>query len=299
MKVLLTGASGFIGGHLLKMLMKTLGADSVVALTSNSIPNVTSIIYDTVQNFGLDKSQFDDITHIIHAGAFTPKDVNQANDIKQCFGNIEFTTELFSYNYLSLKKIINLSTLDVYAATAETLSEQSKIKPVSLYGSSKLYCEAMVTAFAKQRELDYLNFRIGHVYGPGEEKYKKVLPVAIQNILQDKPLELWGDGSDLRSFIFIQDVVQAIVNALKSPVKNKDINIVSGVAISIKDLLKKTIEVSGKEVIVNQRESNHQKRDLVFDNSLLLSTLLEQETDLRKGLEIEYKYMKEKYEYSI
>lgn len=299
MKVLLTGASGFIGAHLLASLTKKLGADSVVALTSKNIPNVNSIVYDTIKSFGLDKNQFDDITHVIHAGAFTPKDANQANDIQQCFGNIEFTTELFSYSYINLKKVINLSTLDVYGATTDDLSEQSKINPVSLYGSSKLYCEAMVKAFTKQKELDYLNLRIGHVYGPGEEKYKKVLPIAIQNILQDKPLELWGDGSDLRSFIFIQDVVQAVVNSLEAPVKNKDINIVSGVAVSIKELLEKTIEVSSKNVTINQRESNHQKRDLIFDNSLLLATLLEQETDLLKGLEIEYQYMKEKYESSI
>lgn len=299
MKVLLTGASGFIGSHLLKLLINKLGTESVIALTSKDIPNINCIIYDTIQDFGLDKNQFDDITHVIHAGAFTPKDMNQANDIKQCFGNIEFTTELLSYNYINLKKIINLSTLDVYESTAETLSEYSKIQPVSLYGSSKLYCEEMVKAFTKQRELEYLNLRVGHVYGPGEEKYKKVLPIAIQNILQDKPLELWGDGNDLRSFIFIQDVVQAIVNSLKASVKNKDINIVSGVAVSIKELLEKTIKVSGKNVTINQRESNHKKRDLVFDNSLLLATLLDKEIDLLEGLDIEYQYMKERYEPNI
>lgn len=299
MKVLLTGASGFIGSHLLKQLINKLGTESVVALSSKNIPNVNCVTYETIQDFGLKKNQFNDVTHIIHAGAFTPKDANQANDIKQCFGNIEFTTELLSYNYVKLKKIINLSTLDIYGSTTETLSERSEIEPVSLYGSSKLYCEAMVKAFAMQRELEYLNLRIGHVYGPGEEKYKKVLPIAIQNILQDKPLELWGDGSDLRSFIFIQDVVQAIVNSLDAPVKNKDINIVSGVAVSIKELLEKTVKVSGKNVTINQRESNHQKRDLVFDNSLLLTTLLDKETDLLEGLEIEYQYMKEKHEFNI
>ncbi|EOX3451921.1 NAD-dependent epimerase/dehydratase family protein [Vibrio cholerae] len=299
MKILLTGATGFIGTHLFTHLVKWLGPDAVVPLTSIIMPNATSIIYDSARDFGLDKSNFDDITHIIHAGAFTPKDASQANDIEQCFKNIEFTTELFSYNYSNLRRIINLSTLDVYAATEDTLSEQSKVEPVSLYGSSKLYCESIVKAFSNQRDLEYLNLRIGHVYGPGEEKYKKVLPITIQNILEDKSLEIWGDGSDLRSFIFIQDVVQTIVHALNSPVRDKDINVVSGVAISIKELLEKIVKVSGKDVIINQRESNHKKRDLMFDNSLLLSTLLDKETDFLKGLEVEYKYMKEKYESNI
>ncbi|NRP95477.1 GDP-6-deoxy-D-talose 4-dehydrogenase [Marinobacterium sp. xm-g-59] len=299
MKVLLTGASGFIGTHLLMYLLKKLGHDSVVALTSNKIPSINSITYDNEINFGLDKGRFDDITHIIHAGAFIPKDASQANDIEKCFGNIGFTTELLSYDFINLEKVINLSTIDIYAVTTKSLSEQSKIDPVSLYGSSKLYCESMIKSFSRQRDLDFLNLRIGHVYGPGEEKYKKVLPNAIQNLLENKPLELWGDGCELRSYIFIQDVVQAVANSLNSCVRNIDINIVSGVAVSIKDILEKAIEISGKKVKINRRNSSHQKRDLVFDNGLLLSTLLDKETELIKGLKIEYQYMKEKYESSI
>ena len=67
----------------------------------------------------------------------------------------------------------------------------------------------------------------------------------------------------------------------------------------IKELLEKMIEVSGENIKINKRESNYEKRDLVFDNSLLLSTILEKETDLLEGLKIEYKYMKDKYENNI
>ena len=299
MKILLTGASGFIGGHILTALVKSYGRESITALTSKEIPDINCITYKSVQDFDLNKTNFDDITHVIHAGAFTPKDSQQSNSIKSCFNNIEYTKELFSYDFKSLVRFVNLSTLDVYAATFEELSESSPIKPISLYGSSKLYCEEMVKAFSEQRDVNYINLRIGHVYGPGEEKYKKVLPIAIQNILENKPLELWGDGSDLRSFIFIDDVVQSILNSLKSAVSNIDINIVSGVAISIKDLLNKVIKVSNQSVKVNKRESSHQKRDLVFDNSLLLQTILDKETDLMHGLKIEYEYMKKKYENHI
>jgi UDP-glucose 4-epimerase len=299
MKILLTGASGFIGGHILTALVKSCGRESITALTSKEIPDINCITYKSVQDFDLNKTNFDDITHVIHAGAFTPKDSQQSNSIKSCFNNIEYTKELFSYDFKSLVRFVNLSTLDVYAATFEELSESSPIKPISLYGSSKLYCEEMVKAFSEQRDVNCINLRIGHVYGPGEEKYKKVLPIAIQNILENKPLELWGDGSDLRSFIFIDDVVQSILNSLKSAVSNIDINIVSGVAISIKDLLNKVIKVSNQSVKVNKRESSHQKRDLVFDNSLLLQTILDKETDLMHGLKIEYEYMKKKYENHI
>lgn len=299
MKILLTGASGFIGSHILIKLIKKFGKESVVVLTSQEIPNVNCVVYNSHKDFNLRKDHFNNITHIIHAGAFTPKDSKSANDLEACFSNIEFMKELLSFKLTNLTKFINLSTLDVYASTKEILSEESMINPISLYGSSKLYCEEMVKAFSCEKMIDYLNLRIGHVYGPGEEKYKKVLPISIQKILEDKPLEIFGEGDELRSFIFINDVVESIINSLQVSAVNININIVSGVSVSIKELLSKLIEISGKSLNIEQKESNHEKRNLVFNNDLLLNTLLKSETNLMNGLKIEYEYMKEKYENSI
>lgn len=299
MKILLTGASGFIGGHLLTALIKKFGNDSVAALTSTKIPNTNCLLYQSIKSFNLDENVFDEITHVIHAGAFTPKDNKQANNIELSFGNTQYMNELLSYNFKKIVKFINISTLDVYALTERKLSESSDIDPVSLYGSSKLYCEKMAKVFAEQRNISCMNLRIGHVYGPGEEKYKKVVPIAIENILKNKPLELWGKGDDLRSFIYIEDVVDSIINSLESTVQNLDINIVSGQAISIHDLLYTIIDISGEIIEVKRIESDHEKRDLVFNNSLLLKMLLNKETDLINGLTKEYDYMKAKYENNI
>lgn len=299
MKILLTGASGFIGGKLLAALIKKYGSNAVVALTSKKITGVNCLIYKSFSDFGLDSDCFNEITHVIHAGAFIPKDAQQANNINMCFESINYTKVFLSYEFKSLLKLINISTIDVYASIEDELSEGSKVEPVSLYGSSKLYCEEMVKAFSAQRNISYMNLRIGHVYGPGEEKYKKVLPVAIKNIIENNPVELWGDGSDLRSFIFIEDVIESILNSLEVSEENLDINVVSGNSVSIHDLLHKIIEVSGKQVQLHKRSSNHKKRDLVFDNSLLLKILLKEETDLMQGLKIEYDYIKNNYENNI
>lgn len=299
MKILLTGASGFIGSHILIKLIKIFGKESIVVLTSQEIPNVNCVIYNSHKAFNLRKDHFDNITHVIHAGAFTPKDSKSANDLEPCFSNIEFMKELLSFRFINLTRFINLSTLDVYAFTKEIISEESVIKPISLYGSSKLYCEEMLKAFAHKKLIDYINLRIGHVYGPGEEKYKKVLPIFIQKVLEGKPVEIFGNGDELRSFIFISDVVESILNALKVSESNIDVNVVSGVPVSIKELLVKIIEVSGKHVNINEHTSTHEKRDLVFNNDRLLNTLLNSETHLMNGLKIEYEYMKVKYENCI
>lgn len=299
MKILLTGASGFIGSHILIKLIENFGKESVVVLTSQEIPNINCVVYNSHKDFNLRKDHFNNITHIIHAGAFTPKDSKSANDLEACFSNIEFMKELLSFTLINLTKFINLSTLDVYAFTKEKISEESIVKPISLYGSSKLYCEEMLKVFSHEKLINYINLRIGHVYGPGEEKYKKVLPIFMQKILENKPVEIFGNGDELRSFIFINDVVESIVNALKVADSNIDINVVSGVPVSIKELLAKIIEVSGKHVNINENTLPHEKRDLVFNNDRLLNTLLNSETDLMNGLKIEYEYMKVKYENCI
>ncbi len=299
MKILLTGGSGFIGSKILNKLISNNSTSDVIALTSKQLNDVKCIIYKNINDFGLDKDYFNDITHIIHAGAFIPKNTFEANDQSKCLTNIEYTKELLSFNFKKLEAIIHLSTLDVYASTHNRICENSKIDPISLYGASKFFNEKLVKYYADERGIKHFNLRIGHVYGPGEEKYKKVLPNAIRNVLLNTPIELWGDGSDLRSFIFIDDVVETVINALNTTSDISDINVVSANSISIKDLLTKIIEISGKNLEILQKPSTHKKRDLVFDNTILISNLLKNETDLTEGLKIEYEYMKKLYENNI
>lgn len=298
MKILVTGASGFIGAYLIDALIKIYGRSSVFAFSTDNIANVNCIIYNRPRDFKVQASDFSDFTCLIHAGAFIPKDTSQANDISRCNDNVFFTENLLSLDLRGLKRIIFLSTVDVYDCSG-VVSEETRIQPVSLYGASKFYCEELIRAFAKNNAVEYMNLRVGHVYGAGEEKYRKVLPVAIGRILAGRPVEVWGSGSELRSFIYVKDVVKAIVNSVECKIANLNVNVVSGIPISIRDLLVRLISISGKDVALNYIESNHSRRDLIFDNSKLISMLLDRETDLENGLFEEYSYMKKKYENNI
>ena len=299
MKILLTGASGFIGRRLLKSLIKKYGIESIVVLSSNNIDHVECYKYKSSHDFNINEKYFKNITHIIHAGAFTPKEAAQVNNIEGSYSNIDFTKNLLTYKLESLQRIINLSTIDVYAPSLEKLSERSQINPASLYGMSKLYCERMIKYFSENHKADYINLRIGHVYGPGEEEYKKVIPTTIKKILENKPIQIWGDGNELRSFIFIDDVIDSIINSLSIPINDKNINVVSGNAISILELINTLISFDNKSHEIQKIKLTHDSKDIIFDNTLLLNKILKKENDLRQGLEIEYEYMKKKYENNI
>ena len=121
------------------------------------------------------------------------------------------TAKLLTSNLPNIKNFVFFSTVDVYGYNS-LISEETNLSPSSLYGHSKLYCEQMISSWAAQKKICHQILRIGHVYGEGEEKYKKIIPVTMQRLLSNIPLQMYGDGSEIRSFIYIQDVVNAVIN---------------------------------------------------------------------------------------
>lgn len=290
--MIITGASGFIGARLLQAARLTYG-ESVTAFSSRPAEG-NHIAYRDTPGFGLgqaEKAMVKEAEVLIHAGAFTPKSGAEANQLAGCNSNITFTEQLLSLPWNNLKKIIFLSTLDVYANVDGFICESTPTLPASLYGLSKLYGERLVTLFAAERGIASQVLRIGHVYGPGEEKYAKVLPKAIQNIVAGNDVELWGDGTELRSFIFIEDVVSAILKSVTLREEPGVINVVSGNAISIRDLLDKLIAIGGRGTGIVRREFSGASRDLVFDNAKFKRYLLPEESDFTLGLQAEFRHI--------
>lgn len=292
MKMIVTGATGFIGSYLLDAGRAIYGQD-VTSFSSKPIIG-SQIIYRDTNDFDLSPEELtlvEDAEVLIHAGAFTPKSGVDANQLAGCNGNITFTEKLLALPWTNLKKIVFLSTLDVYANADGPISEATPTTPGTLYGLSKLYCERIVSLYAANRGLSSQVLRVGHVYGPGEEKYAKVIPKAIQAIVSGKDVELWGEGNELRSFIYIEDVVTAIFNAVELTEQPGVINVVSGKAISIRALLEKLINIGGRDTAIVRREFSGVARDLVFNNTKIKNYLLPNEIDFTVGLEAEFKYI--------
>lgn len=295
--ILLTGASGFIGKHLLNALVKKHGRNGVIALTSSPIEDCPYIIHN---NYSFNEDVFqkegyaDHIDTIIHAGSFTPKDSSQANDWRNCSHNVYTITKLLGSILPKLNKVIYFSTLDVYGPE-DVISELSSIIPMSLYGDSKFYIEKLISRWAESNNAIFQILRIGHVYGPGEEAYQKIIPVTMRKLLLGEHLELRGDGSDLRAFIYIDDVVQAVLNALFLKEYIGPVNLVSNHSISIKELILQIIAISGKDAAIKSVPTNVIPRSLVFDNSKMLKYLLSSESPLIDGLKKEWKYMQNLY----
>jgi nucleoside-diphosphate-sugar epimerase len=293
--ILLTGASGFIGRHLHAALIAHYGVDNVLSLTS--IPSL-KYPYLLHKNYQFEKDYFmecgygNSIDTIIHAGAYTPKSASQANDWKRCNENIYNTEKLLQASLPNLQRVIYLSTLDIYGKT-DLISESSLVEPASLYGYSKLYGEKMIEAWANEGNKMSQILRIGHVYGPGEDAYQKIIPITIRKIINDEAVQIWGSGNELRSFIYIKDVIDCIINSLSLDVNVGPINLVGSNPISIIELVKKLFAIIGKPVNIETIQTNSAGRSFVFDNSKMKQYLLSgtEETDLTYGLREEWEHM--------
>ncbi|AEW02980.1 hypothetical protein A4D02_03025 [Niastella koreensis] len=291
-RILLTGASGFIGKYLLKALQSPSYNNlyEVIALASEPVDGCTTVLR---KNFQIHKEDFrslgiHQIDIVIHAGAYTPKDKMGMNDLANN-NNVYSTDSLLNALPGKVKQFIYLSTLDVYANADGIISEDSQVLPASLYGMSKLYCEFMIDSWCKQQSVKYQVLRIGHIYGPGEERYKKLIPVTISKVLNKERPEILNDGIEKRSFLNIHDCIQAILASLVLEDSGNVINIVSGKSYTVKEIISMILEISGKGIEPVYKTITATPRHLVFDSTKMESLLHREAVDFRLGLEEEIK----------
>jgi UDP-glucose 4-epimerase len=153
----------------------------------------------------------------------------------------------------------------------------------------------MIACFAEKYKLVYKILRIGHVFGPGEEKYQKIIPLTILKLLNNEDIEIFGDGEAIRTFIYIDDVVNAILNAVELSDSENIINVVGEYQITITKLIYELINIHGrKNIKVKYLPSSDRNRNLIFDNSKLKKTLLNKYTPFLEGLRKEYLNMEKK-----
>jgi UDP-glucose 4-epimerase len=191
-----------------------------------------------------------------------------------------------------IKKFVHASTGSVYGeAQYFPQDEKHPLIPTSYYGVSKLAGEKYVKAFEHLYGLDTTVLRYFHVYGPRQESSDVggVVSIFTRLMLAHKPITIFGDGSQQRSFTFVKDVVKAnILAAMKLETKGQVLNCASGIKVTIQelaDMIGNILGIENQQIIYKDWMPGDIK---VFDvdNSLIRQTLgIEYITDFRTGLE--------------
>ena len=236
MRVFVTGGAGFIGTHLCKklaLLHKVTVYDNFSNSNKENFPameNVTLIVGDILDNPKLLNSMKNhDI--VIHLAAKTDVIDSIHNPSNTFQTNVQGTQNVLdSCKFNHISKIIVASSAAVYQNSDNPIDETSPIKPLSPYGQSKLDMEKITI----QSKINYAILRLFNVYGNGQTA--GVIANFEKNISGNDPLTIFGDGTAVRDFIHIDDVINGIILSMKST--SGIYNIASGNGTSISDLAK-------------------------------------------------------------
>ena len=226
MKILVTGAAGFIGSHLAERLAdaghSVCGLDCLTDNYSREIKelNIGDLKKRGIRVLRLDLAADDlrtavrDVEVVYHLAAqpglsdATPFGTFERNNVIATFRLLESVRAS-----AALRFFVNISTSSVYGANA-TGDETSEPRPTSFYGVTKLAAEQLVLAASRERGLPACSMRLFSVYGP-RERPEKLYPRLIRAILEGTEFPLF-DGSEhhLRSFTFVGDIVDGLVSPL-------------------------------------------------------------------------------------
>lgn len=267
MKILVTGAAGFIGSHLAEGLLRQ--GHQVVGIDNFSdyySPALKQINAEDVTEAGavihrLDLAE-DDLSHFVegvevlyHAAAqpgiadHVPFDSYLRNNFVATHRLLETVRQS-----PSLKLFVNISTSSVYGLHA-TDNEETPPKPTSYYGVTKLAAEQLVMAYQRDKDLPATSLRLFSVYGE-RERPEKLYTKLIRCILEDRPFPLHaGSEHHSRSFTYVGDIIRGFLSVLEHiDVCNGEIfNIGSDIEITTADGIRIVEDIMGKKATFDQR----------------------------------------------
>jgi len=278
LKIFVTGGAGFIGSALVKSFLEK---------------NYEVTIFDNFSN-----SSEENISHLLNKGVPLVKgDVTNYENLQQALNNFDLVVHLAAQIGVeeSIKKpelthsinvggtenllkacvankvnnVIVASSAAVYGQPKELpLTESSPLLPVSPYGKSKVEMEKILQDFSKEYGLNGISLRFFNVYGKNQtDEYAGVITKFMKKISENKPLIIFGDGSNTRDFLSIDDVIDSIHNAIKKieGKKGKCYNIATGKSVSIKELAKLMLLISGKNLEINYESPK--EGDIVYSQT--------------------------------
>ena len=179
-------------------------------------------------------------------------------------------------------------------------TEQDPKEPISYYGLSKQMIENSILFENRVSNLDYLILRPSNPYGHGQNVNGRqgLIAVALGKVLSGRTITVWGDGSSVRDYIYIDDLSKVVAKLLKDNVSCRTLNIGSGKGYTVRQVLDIIDDVVEEEVKVEYTPSRRNDVSNMILDTTLLKVLCDIEyTSLEEGIRRFYKYEKERIMY--
>ena len=256
MTILVTGGAGFIGSNFLQHL-KIVTDEEIVCVDKltyagkrNNVPSKAKLYVADIAGEDAIKTIFErhDIKTVFHFAAESHVD----NSIKDCSEfirtNIVGTVNLLNASLKhNVEKFMHISTDEVYGSIENgSFTEKTNYDPRNPYSASKASSDHFVRAFHNTYGLPTVITNCSNNYGPRQHK-EKLIPQTILNLLNDKKIPVYGDGKQIRDWLYVQDHCEALIEVWKRGVVGEKYNIGGECEVQNIDLIKKIISLMGKD----------------------------------------------------
>jgi len=298
------GGGGFIGSHLCESLIRK-GYNVILFDKINfSRKNVShfegkiNIIEGDFNNEIDLKNSLNNIDYVYHLVSSTLPASSNENTVYDAESNLLSSLKLFrACIKKEIKKVIFLSSGGtVYGIPKELpIKESFSSNPICSYGIIKKTIEEYLSLFKKINNLEYNVFRLSNPYGQRQNPFASqgAIAVFIYNVINDKPIEIWGDGEVIRDYIFIQDTIDILTRSIEINSEEKVFNLSSGTGYSLNQIIEIIKKISGKEVKVNYNSG----RNLDVPVNILDNTLVKKifnwtpNVNIEEGIKITFDYL--------
>jgi nucleoside-diphosphate-sugar epimerase len=214
--ILVTGGTGFIGQRFLNSLREQ--RVTVHAFTRRHLPdwdNITFLTCDLRDERAVSRlpPRTRPYDAVIHLAAALP-------DSQACLDE-NLTAVLNLLKVPGVKgagKMVYASTIDVYGKTdrrTEPLREEEPCTPLTEYGLSKYAGEVLLQGMCRMQAIPLFVLRLSQVYGPGDHRPIKLIPIVLGHVVDRKPVLLFGDGSSARNYLHVDDAVRSVLACLQ------------------------------------------------------------------------------------
>ena len=240
-RIIVTGASGFIGHNLVKRL---------------SLINAETLVIDRIQpaeqfpNVGFEwadlrhLNQMYEADYLIHLAAVTNAGYAEKYPMETYETNVLGTVNLLNHVKIA-KRILFPSTALVYQASEDPIDEDAELDQTSTYAQSKSIGEQVLKFHSNRHEVDHTLVRFLNVFGPGQLPMY-IIPQILRQILEENRVVV-RNGAVMRDMLFVDDCIEAVLRlAVTQEGANSVFNIGSGEIVSISEIAKEAIEVSGR-----------------------------------------------------
>jgi UDP-glucose 4-epimerase len=297
MRILVLGGSGFLGSHIVDKFLSEKHDVAVYDLYPERFRRSPAGIKFFTGDFGnvgalseLIATGFDSVIHCV--STTTPKSSNESPEFdiqSNVIGTLNLLDICVRHKIGKLVFLSSGGTIYGNIGEAEMVDEAHPVRPMCSYGVSKLAIENYLDVYRHLNGLDYVALRLSNPYGERQSPLRALgaLTVFLHRTLKQQNVEVWGDGSVTRDFIYVGDVASAVYLATVNPISGI-FNVGTGKGLSLHDILEHITRVVGVKPTVNWLASrSFDVPKIVLDSSRLKrATGWQSTTSLEDGIAV-------------